>query len=115
MSVHCVCMTNVFLNIGGVWPPALSTVGVSTFECLGAIVRHSDNSASGRPTSVSSIVSMNSTRDTRRPLEVYSSRNACDGWIIAARIAGKKVAKTETPIRQTVAPVIDTASHRVMP
>lgn len=46
---------------------------------------------------------------------VYSSRKACDGRITAARIAGNKVAATQTAIRQAVAPAIDIASQRVTP
>src|ERR1017187_2856900 len=46
---------------------------------------------------------------------LYSSRNACDGWITAARTAGNNVAQTATPIRQAAAPAIDVASHGVTP
>ena len=50
----------------------------------------------------------------RRPAKSddgHSSRNACDGWITAARTAGNKVAQTATAIRQAAVPEIDMASH----
>ena len=46
---------------------------------------------------------------------LYSSCNACDGWMTAARTAGNIVAQTATAITQAAAPEIDIASHGVTP